>query len=289
MYENENPIQSLKRNRGLFNLVRGAVLAVLVLILIVATIETVGAGSVKEVLRFGRPTGRTLQPGIHLVAPFADSTVRLNTKRLVYETTSEEKQKGSQADYKDYPVDTNTSDGQQVDIYYTVRFSVDPTKTTWIVSNIGDEAALVEKVVKTDSRIWARNIPREYSATELYTGNVQEIQSKIEDVLRPKFADNGILLDSVGIREIKFTEQYVNAIEAKQIAAVEVETAKNRAEQSKHEKERRITEAEGQAEEQRLQRETISDQLLEKLWIEKWNGILPTYMMGDSQALIQIP
>lgn len=263
---------------------------ILALLLLVWTFEMVEAGSVKEVLRFGKPIGRTLQPGVNLVIPIADRTVKLNTKRLIYETTSKEKQKGSQADYKDYPVDTNTADGQQVDIYYTVRFSVDPTKTTWIVSNIGNEFALVEKIVKTESRIWARNVPREYTAEDLYTGNVQEVQRKIEDILRPKFLNNGILLDSVGIREIKFTEQYVKAIEDKQIEAVKVETAENKARQAVYEKEQRITQAEGQAKEQQLQRETISKELLEKMWIEKWDGHLPTYMLGEGGSpLIQLP
>ena len=277
-------------NQLLRKVLKLGALGLIVLTLIVWTVESVDAGSVREVLRFGKPIGKTLQPGINFVIPLADRTIKLNTKRLIYETTSEEKQKGSKADYKDYPVDTNTKDGQQVDIYYTVRFSIDPTKTTWIVSNIGNEVALVEKIVKTESRIWARNIPREYTAEELYTGNIQEIQRSIEDEMRQKFADNGLLLDSVGIREIKFTNEYVAAIENKQIEAVKVETAKNVAARAEHEKKARITQAEGEAREQELQRATISNELLQKKWIEKWDGHLPTYMFGgNSQPLIQLP
>jgi len=62
--------------------------------------------------------------------PIIDKTYIYNTKKVIYETTSEEKQRYSNANYKDYPVDTNTKDGQQVLIYYTIRFSVDPEKVT---------------------------------------------------------------------------------------------------------------------------------------------------------------
>ncbi|MCB1712829.1 MAG: hypothetical protein KDH96_10225, partial [Candidatus Riesia sp.] len=117
----------------------------------------------------------------------------------------------------------------------------------------------------------------------------QEVQNKIYDTLSKTFKENGIILDSVGIREIKFTEQYISAVEAKQIEAVKVDTAKNIAAQAEFEKEARITQAEGQAREQELQRATISDELLEKMWIEKWDGHLPTYMLGDSGTFIQIP
>jgi regulator of protease activity HflC (stomatin/prohibitin superfamily) len=239
------------------------------------------------VTSFGKVTGRILQPGLNTIVPIANSTLTYNTKKVIYETTSADRQHQSQADYKDYPVDTNTKDGQQVNIYYTVRFSIDPTKVTWVAQNIGDENNVVEKIVKTESRIWVRNIPREFEAEHLYTGNVQEIQTIIEDKLRPVFSANGILLDKVGIREIKFTQDYVSAIEAKQIEFVKIQTEKNKAEQAKAQKEARITQAEGQKREQELLRESITDEIIQKLWIEKWDGKLPV-VMGEGANIMDI-
>ncbi len=250
-----------------------------------STFKVVGSGTVAVVTRFGQVIGRVLYPGLNTVIPFVDSTLVYNTKKVIYETTSAEKQQRSQADYKDFPVDTNTKDGQQVDIFYTVRFSIDPTKATWIAQNIGPEEAVVEKIVKTDSRIWVRNIPREFEAADLYTGNVQEVQNKIEEKLRPTFEANGITLDEVGIREIKFAQQYVAAIEAKQIEAVKVETEQNKAEQAKFQKEARITQAEGMAKEQELLKATITRELLQKMWVEKWDGKLPTVTGSENSIL----
>ena len=59
-------------------------------------------------------------------------------------------------------------------------------------------------------------------------------------------------------------EDYINAIKQKQVEAVKVETATNIAERAIQEKAATITQAEAQAEAQRLQRETLSDQVLEK-------------------------
>lgn len=254
-------------------------------------VKIIDTGTVGVVTRMGKVTGRVLDPGAHTVTPFIDGVIRYNTQKVIYETATADGQKNSKADYKDYPVDTNTEDGQRVDIYYTVRFSVDPTSANWIAQHIGSEGALVEKVVKTESRIWARNIPRRFSADALYTGSgSQEVQNEIFQALQETFKNNGLILDSVGIREIKFSDDYINAIEAKQIEFVKVETEQNKAEQAKYQKEQRITNAEGQAKEQELQRQTISDELLRKMWIERWDGKLPTYMLGgDSNTLIQLP
>ncbi len=252
--------------------------------------KTISAGEVGVVTRLGKVTGRTLHPGANIVVPWIDGVMRYNTKKVIYETTTGEKQKGSDADYKDYPVDTNTQDGQQVDIFYTIRFNVDPTKAGWIAQNVGSQEAVVEKIVKTESRIWARNVPRRFEAQTLYTGEgSQDVQNEIFEALEKTFSDNGLILDPVGIREIKFTDECIHAIENKQLEAVKVKTAENIAERAVFEKEARITQAEGQAKEQELQKTSISEQLLEKMWIEKWSGHLPTYMMGDSQALIQLP
>ena len=272
-------------------LVAVGVIAIFVLLAILLGFRTVDSGEIAVVTSFGRVTGRTLDPGAHTITPFVEGVLTYNTKKVTYETSTAEKQKNSDADYKDFTVDTNTEDGQPVDIAYTIRFSVDPTKATWIAQNIGSQEALVEKIVKTESRIWARNVPRRFSAENLYTGEgSQKVQEEIFAQLKPVFEKNGLILDSVGLREIVFDTAYTGAIKAKQVAAVQVETEKNIAAQAEYKKLATITAAEASAKEQSLQRETISDQLLRKMWLERWNGVLPVYMLGsDASVLLQIP
>lgn len=290
-WEEENKLREAEELRKIKRIITGIMAGIVGLTLLIAvfgSFTTIDAGQVGVVKRFGEVTGRVMSPGFNLKTPFVEGVVRYNTKKLTYETTSEEKQKGSDADYKDYPVDTNTSDGQQVNVYYTVRFSVDPTKANWVAQNIGDEEALVEKIVKTESRVVMRNIPREFEASQIYTGSIQEVQKRAFDALNTVFSDNGLVLDSVGIREIKFSQEYISAIEAKQIEAVRVETEKNRAESAKFEKERKITQAEATAEEQRLLRETLSAEVLQNKFYEKWDGKLPNVITGDSDLLLNI-
>lgn len=264
-----------------------AVVVAIIAAFLFMSFRAVAPGTVKVVTQFGKVTGRVLHPGANFIIPVVENATTYNTKKVIYETTSGEKQKGSEADYKDYPVDTNTSDGQQVDIFYTVRFSVDPGKADWVLQNIGPETAVVERIVKTESRVRVRNVPRQFAAQELYTGDgVQKVQDNLFDELQPVFAENGLVLDSFGVREIKFTEEYINAIEAKQIAAVAVDTAQKKAEQAVYDKERKITEGEGQAQAQALQQQTLSPLLVQKMWIDKWNGTLPGTVAGDQPLIL---
>ena len=254
------------------------------------SMNKVDAGQVKVVKRVGRVTGNILDPGFHFIVPFIDSTVKYNTKKLTYETSTAESQKDTEADYKDYPVDTNTSDGQQVDVFYTIRFSVDPTKASWVAQSIGSEKSLVEKIVKTESRVTMRNTPREFKAGDLYTGNILEVQELAFERMKPVFEANGLILDSVGIREIKFTEQYIAAIEQKEIARVAIETAKNRADAAEEDKRKTITEAQAQSESQKLLQSSLSKEVLQNKFYETWDGKLPSTLVGgETSTLLQLP
>ena len=272
----------------LLRFVKPIAIVVIIALLALTSFRLLKAGTVKVVTRFGRVTGRMLRPGAHFIIPLAEGTITYNTKKVTYEASNEPKR--SKATYTDIPVDTTTLDGQQIELNYTARFSIDPTKAGWIANNIGTEADIVEKIVKTDTRIHARNIAREFNAADLYTGNISKVQKAIEDALRPIFEENGLILDEFGIRSIAFTDEYINAIEAKQIEKERVITEENIAKQEEFRKKARITRAEGQAEEQRLQRATLTDTLLMKMWIEKWSGEVPNVVTGDQgNLLFQIP
>jgi regulator of protease activity HflC (stomatin/prohibitin superfamily) len=261
---------------------------ILIFILLTSSFKAVSAGTVKIVTRFGKVTGRMLNPGAHFIFPLAESTITYNTKKVTYEASDQPK--NSRATYTDLSVNTTTKDGQQIELNYTVRFSVEPKKAGWIANNIGTELDVVEKIVKTDTRIHARNIARGFNAADLYTGNIIEMQKAVEDFLRPIFEENGLLLDEFGVRGITFTDDYISAIEAKQIEKERVITEENIARQEDFRKEARIIKAQGEAEEQRLQRQTLNEALLMKMWIEKWNGNVPDVMTGDQgNLLFQIP
>jgi regulator of protease activity HflC (stomatin/prohibitin superfamily) len=217
----------------------------LALILASSSYTQIEYGTVGLVTRFGAVTGRVMHPGLNWRIPLVEGVVRYRTQEIIYQTASEEGE--SQADYVDIPTDTTTADGQQIILKYSIRFRIDPERVDWIANNIGDEQDVVEKVVKFHSRILARNIPKEYAALDLYTGNIQAVQDEFEGQLGPLFAEKGIVLDSFGLRKIEFTEDYRQAVEQKQIEAENVTTEQHRAEQATYQAQAQVERAKGEA------------------------------------------
>jgi regulator of protease activity HflC (stomatin/prohibitin superfamily) len=185
-----------------------------------------------------------MHPGLNWRLPLIEGVVRYRTQEIIYQTAD---QGESQADYVDFPTDTTTADGQQIILKYSIRFRIDPERVDWIANNIGNEREVVEKVVKFHSRILARNIPKEYEALDLYTGNIQEVQDRFQLQLEPLFAEKGVILDSFGLRKIEFTEDYKQAVEQKQIEAEKVITEQNRAQQAVYQAQAQVERAKGEA------------------------------------------
>lgn len=232
-----------------FRLPRGSVLIVIVVLFVVLVLLSssyvqVSYGTVGLVTRFGAVTGRVMRPGLNWKVPLIESVVSYRTQEIIYQTAEEGE---SRADYVDFPTDTTTADGQQIILKYSIRFRIDPERVSWIANNIGDERDVAEKVVKFHSRILARNIPKEYAALDLYTGNIQEVQDQFEEQLLPLFAEKGIVLDSFGLRKIEFTEDYKQAVEQKQIEAETVITEQHRAEQAVYRAQAQVELAKGEA------------------------------------------
>lgn len=74
----------------------------------------------------------------------------------------------------------------------------------------------------------------------------------------------------------------------KAVAQQEVERAKQELEKVKIDAESKIEAAKAEAETQRLQQETLSEVMIKKMWIEKWDGKLPTTATGDSGLMINL-
>jgi regulator of protease activity HflC (stomatin/prohibitin superfamily) len=224
------------------------VVALSAFIVFMSSYTQIEYGTVGMVTRFGRITNQIMRPGLNWKTPFVDQVVVYHTQEMVYVT--EQDPSGytpAEGMYQDYPTDTTTADGQQITLRYSVRFRIDPDQVTTIAEQIGNEEQVVEKVVKFHTRILARNIPKEYAALDLYAGNVQHVQDKFAEELRPLLSEKGVILEAFGLRKIDFQDDYVQAIEQKQIEAENVITEQNRAEQAKWKAQSAVEAAKGDA------------------------------------------
>ncbi len=249
---------SLGQGAGTIRLVVGAVL---VLIVLVKSFGTVGAGEQGVVLRFGAVQDRVLDEGMYFIIPFVEDVILMDVRIQKFETraaaSSKDLQMVSSAIALNYHVDAAAVN----EVYGTFRLAYRQT--------IIDPA--VQESVQAATA--------EFTAEELITRR-PEVSAQIREILSNRLREYNVVVDQFSITEFSFSDLFIQSIEAKQVAEQAAQKAENDLMRIKVEAEQTITAARAEAESQRLQSITITANILQLRAIEKWNGILPQVTSG---------
>lgn len=169
-----------------------------------------------------------------------------------------------------------TKDLQDATLGVSVNFHLDSNKLKEIYLNYGDD--YVEKIVKPMILDSIKSASSQYTAEELVTKR-QEFVATSESILRKKMDSVYMILEKVAITNVKFSDSFNSAIEAKVRTQQEAEQAKNELKKAEYESQQKITRAKAEAETIRIQAEAIQSQggavYVNLKAVEKWNGVLP--------------
>jgi regulator of protease activity HflC (stomatin/prohibitin superfamily) len=254
-------------------------LAGLVVVLILAgviltnSVTTIDAGTRGVLKTFGEITG-ILDEGLHFRAPFITSVTIVEVRTQRYESNST----------------AASRDLQTVTTQLVINYRPDQGAVDTLVREIGVDYE--RRVVDPAIQEALKAVTARFTAEELITRR-PEVSAQMEEVLRERLTPRGVIVESVSITDFNFSPEFARAIEAKQVAeqdalraSRELDRARIEAQQqvarAEAEAEARIEIAQAEAEALRLQREVISPELLQLRFIERWDGILPRFMGGES-------
>ena len=227
----------------------------------------INAGQRGVVMRFGKVQDEIFDEGIHPIFPIV-TTVKPLTVRV---------QKN------DINAEASSKDLQDVKTDVAVNWHIDPNKVNTVYQRIGDEEQIVYRIITPAVAEVVKAATAKKTAEEIITKR-NDLKIEIDRELEKRLDSYGILVDDVSLVNVSFSPEFARAIEAKQIAEQEAKRAEFEALKAEKQATAEINRAKGQAEAQRLQRETITPALLQKQAIEKWDGKFPL-VMGGSGAL----
>jgi prohibitin 2 len=236
---------------------------------------SVGAGHRGVVTLFGSVQDRVLEPGMNFVNPMAhvrDMTVQIQKATI----------KG----------DAASKDLQHVSTNLTVNFALDPKKVSELYSNVGldYEAKLLDGTAQDAFK----GVTSQYTAEELITKR-EDVRQKIKAALSSKvshLSSNAIIVDDVFITNFDFSPEFNTAIEAKQSASQKALKAEQDLKRIETEAKQRVAQAEGEAKAIKIQAEAVVSQggaaYVQLQAIQKWDGKLPYYMMGNTVPILNL-
>jgi regulator of protease activity HflC (stomatin/prohibitin superfamily) len=251
--------------------IMGAVIAGvgLIVILLVLSVYTVPAGYVGVITRWGA-VNRVAYPGLGIKIPIAEGIVKLDTR------VQKDQVDTAAASY----------DMQQVSATIATNFRIDSQYAVSLYQNIG--ADYKTKVVDPAIQDTFKKTTAQYVAPDLLQKR-DEVSKAALDALQSKLSPYHIIVDNFNIVNFDFSQVYNDAIEAKQVAAQQVETAKQQLAKAQVDAQAQVAAAQGQADAQKVLKDTggLSAEYLQFLALQKWDGHLPQ-VTGGSMPFIDV-
>jgi prohibitin 1 len=242
-----------------------------IIVLLVAIIfrpfTIINAGERGVVMRFGKVQNTILDEGIHPIMPVVTSIKKLNVR----------------VQKNDFQADAASKDLQKVTTNVAVNWRIDPERVNLVYQQIGEQEQIVTGIITPAVSEVLKAATAKKTAEEIITKRTA-LKDEIDNALKTRLAAYGIQVNDVSLVDFGFSPEFTKAIEAKQIAEQEAKQAEYIALKASKEAQADVNRAKGQAEAQKLLRENLTSQILQKQAIEKWDGRFPQ-VMGGSNAL----
>lgn len=249
------------------------VFAVFILSVVLSTFTVISAGHQGVQVTLGQVNMKTLNEGLHFVNPIS--------------TVSEVSVRVTKAELKN--ANAGTKDLQIVHTDIVVNYRLDGNKVAHVYKEFGLE--LEDKILLPAVNESFKAVTAHYNSEELVTKR-DEVSHAIHEQLQSKVAKYGLIVSEISLVNFGFSADYQAAIEQKVIATQQKLKAEQDLARIQVEAEQNIAKAKGEAESIRIQAQAIQNQggkdYVQLKSIEKWDGKLPTMMLGSSTPMINI-
>jgi prohibitin 2 len=214
--------------------------------------------------RFGRVVSESLPEGLYFFNPFTSQIQEMDTR----------------VQRQDGETDTYTRDVQQAAIKYTLNYRLQQNAAHIMYRDIGRdwEQKLIPQVVLGT----LKEVVGKWDAVDLIA-NRDKAGTAAFDAIRSNLAERNVEVSRFEITDISYTHEFENSVELKVIAQQKAIEEQNRTKQIEEQARQKVLSAEAEAKSMQIRAQALEQnaKLVEWEAVQKWNGILPQYMLGN--------
>lgn len=251
--------------------ITGATLLVLATLSSCAGVEIVDTGHRGVKTHYGKPDPISLEEGLYFYNPLTSSIIEMDTRTQTLSQTEM----------------AYTKDVQQAQIGYTVNFNLQKDKVHLMYQEVGRnwQEILVPQIVKGA----LKNVIGKWEAVDLIA-NRDKATRAIEDAVKTELAEKYVTVTKVEITGIDYHDNFEKAVEDKVTAIQRASESQNKTVQVEEEAKQKVIAAKAEAESMKIRSEALSQNksLVEYEAVQKWNGVLPQYVLGGSVPFVNV-
>ncbi|MBD98617.1 MAG: spfh domain, band 7 family protein [Verrucomicrobia bacterium] len=227
----------------------------LFLMIQISACVTIRQGNVGVKRTVGRIDQKILEPGAKLYNPFTTRVIKLPIRTENIEVALE----------------LPSKEGLNVRAEISILYHIQKEKATSIIGEIGMNYERI--VILPVFRASAADVTAEYMAKDMHTGNRFEIESAIKDQMLKIIGERGFIIEAVLMKSIQLPQGLYKAIEEKLEAEQDAQRMEFVLLKEKQEAARRIIEAEGIRDANKIISEGLTPQIIQYKSIEAYREL----------------
>lgn len=179
-------------------------------------------------------------------------------------------------------VTINDKGGAKATIDIQVNYSLDPGAAEELYTNYGSQENFVKSICAVDIRSVPREVSGKFDTISILTAR-GEFTDAVEKALSKKWEKYGLVIEQVSIQNVVYPKSIVDKYSEAQAAEIAKATAKNNQDVARVEAETKVIEAEGEAEANRVLSQSLSNEVLQKKYVDALISI------GKNGNLVVVP
>jgi prohibitin 2 len=181
---------------------------------------------------------------------------------------------------KDGETDTYTRDVQQAGIKYTLNYRLQQDAAHIMYRDVGrdwDDKLVPQVVLGT-----LKEVVGKWDAVDLIA-NRDKAGATAFEAIRQNLAERNVEVSRFEITDISYTNEFEQSVEQKVIAQQKAIEEQNRTKQIEEQARQKVLSAEAEAKSIQIRAQALerNAKLVEWEAVQKWNGVLPQYMLGS--------
>lgn len=247
------------------------IVGIIVFITLISGIYYVSPGYRGTLVTLGNVHQTSFNNGIGFKWPFVSSMIETDIRTQVYNDTAV----------------TYTKDIQTATIGFNLTYNVVPENVPQLYERIGKEYQT--KLITPILQDAIKDVVGSWQAQDL-VANRDRARMQILNTLKNKINKKYIQNISFQITNLDYSDNFETAIENKVIAEQKAQEAVNNTKRIQEEANQKVISAKADAEAMGIKAQALekNQKLVDYEAVQKWDGKLPTYMLGTSTPFINL-
>ena len=222
---------------------------ILIAVTICSSCAIIRPGEVGVKQKLGRLSEKTFNSGVVYYNPFISKVIRLSV----------------QTNNLELALNLPSKEGLSINSQISILYKLNPEQVPYVIKNLGIQ---FEQIIANVFRSASADICAQYYAKDLHSGMRAEIEKAIKDKMMSILANQGIQIDAVLMKSIQLPEGLSRSIEQKLQAEQDVMRMEFTLKQAKLEAERKVIEAQGTSDAQKIISQGLTNEIIKIRSIE---------------------